>query len=116
MLITQGRQEREDDSMEPEGDDGGEIVEFTCPEVGDEVSKNAVVVSSIGAVCGHSLEDLEKALKCSDRELRKRGRQASESGIVGFGRDEYGMHEFDDSQSLGIERGGDRSRTDERTR
>jgi hypothetical protein len=50
---------------------------------GKQVRVTAVIVSSMGAVYMPSMKDLQKVLKCSDRELKKLGRRMSETVIVG---------------------------------
>jgi hypothetical protein len=40
---------------------------------GEDVRVTAVIVSSMGAVYLPSLKDLQKALRCSDEELRQLG-------------------------------------------
>jgi hypothetical protein len=49
----------------------------------EEVRVTAVIVSSMGAVYGPSLKDLQKVLRCSDREIKQLGRVMSETVIVG---------------------------------
>jgi hypothetical protein len=48
----------------------------------EEVRVTAVIVSSMGAVSGPSLKDLQKILKCNDGQIRKLGRKMSETLIV----------------------------------
>jgi hypothetical protein len=49
----------------------------------EHVRVTVVIVSSMGAVHKPSLKDLQKVLKCNDRELQKLGQQMSESVILG---------------------------------
>jgi hypothetical protein len=49
----------------------------------EEIRVTAVIVSSMKAVYGPSLKDLQKVLGCSDREMRKLGRKMSETVILG---------------------------------
>jgi 3-dehydroquinate dehydratase len=48
----------------------------------EQVRVTAVIVSSMGAVYGPSLKDLQKVLKCNDAQLRKLGRKMSETVII----------------------------------
>jgi hypothetical protein len=50
---------------------------------GKQVRVTAVIVSSMGAVYMSSMTDLQKVLKCNDRELKKLGRKMSETVILG---------------------------------
>jgi hypothetical protein len=50
---------------------------------GKQVRVTAVIVSSMGAIYGPSMKDLQKVLKCSDRELKKLARKMSETVILG---------------------------------
>jgi hypothetical protein len=47
------------------------------------VKVTAVIVSLMGALYGPSIKDLQKVLGCNDKELRRFGRQMSETVIVG---------------------------------
>jgi hypothetical protein len=49
----------------------------------EEVCITVVIVSSIGAVYDRSLKDLQKVLKCTDREIRKLGKKMSETVFMG---------------------------------
>jgi hypothetical protein len=49
----------------------------------EEVGVTAVIVSSMGAVYGPSLKNLQKILKCNDRELRTLGWKISETVRMG---------------------------------
>jgi hypothetical protein len=48
-----------------------------------KVRVTAVIVSSMGAVYGQSMKDLQKVLRCNDKEMKKLARQMSETVIVG---------------------------------
>jgi hypothetical protein len=48
-----------------------------------KVRVTAVIVSSMGAVYGRSMKDLQKVLRCNDKEMKKLARQMSETVIVG---------------------------------
>jgi hypothetical protein len=48
-----------------------------------KVRVTVVIVSSMGAVYGESLKDLQQVLRCTDRELKKLGRKMSEAVIIG---------------------------------
>jgi hypothetical protein len=49
----------------------------------EEVRITAVIVSSMGAVYGPSLKDLQKVLRCSDREIKEIGKKMSDTVIIG---------------------------------
>jgi hypothetical protein len=48
-----------------------------------QVRVTVVIVSSMGAVYGPSLKDLQKVLRCNNQELRKLGRKMAEVTVVG---------------------------------
>jgi hypothetical protein len=48
-----------------------------------EVRVTAVIVSSMGAVYGPSIKDLQKVLRCNDQEMKKLARKMSETVILG---------------------------------
>jgi hypothetical protein len=48
-----------------------------------EVRVTAVIVSSMGAVYGPSIKDLQKVLRCNDKEMKKLARKMSETVILG---------------------------------
>jgi hypothetical protein len=50
---------------------------------GKQIRVTAVIVSSMGAVDVPSMKDLQKVLKCNDRELKKLGRRMSETIVLG---------------------------------
>jgi hypothetical protein len=49
----------------------------------EEVRLTVVIVSSMGAVYDRSLKDLQRVLGCTDRKMRKLGRQMAETMIMG---------------------------------
>jgi hypothetical protein len=49
----------------------------------EQVRVTAVIVSSMGAIYGPSLKDLQKVLRCNDKEMRKVAKKMSETVIVG---------------------------------
>jgi hypothetical protein len=49
----------------------------------EEVSVTAVIVSSMGTLYEPSMKDLQKVLRCNDKELRRLRGQMSETVIVG---------------------------------
>jgi hypothetical protein len=48
-----------------------------------EVNVTAIIVSSMGAVYGPSLQELRRILGCNDREIRKLGKQMSDAALTG---------------------------------
>jgi hypothetical protein len=49
----------------------------------EKVRVTAVIVSSMGAVYGPSMKDLQKVLRCNDQEMKKLARKMSETVILG---------------------------------
>jgi hypothetical protein len=49
----------------------------------EEVRVTVVIVSSMGAVYGPSMKDLQKVLRCNDKEMKKLARQMSNTVILG---------------------------------
>jgi hypothetical protein len=49
----------------------------------EEVRVTVVIVSSMGAVYGPSMKNLQKVLRCNDKEMKKLARQMSDTVILG---------------------------------
>jgi hypothetical protein len=60
-----------------------ELVNVLTRVTGKQVRVTAVIVSSMGAVYVPSMKNLQKVLKCNDRELKKLARRMFETVIVG---------------------------------
>jgi hypothetical protein len=49
----------------------------------EKVRVMAIIVSSMGAVYGSSMKDLQKILRCNNKEMKKLERKMSETAILG---------------------------------
>jgi hypothetical protein len=60
-----------------------ELARISSTQRQEEVRVTAMIVSSMGAVYGLSMKDLQKVLRCNGEEMKKLARQMSDTVILG---------------------------------
>jgi hypothetical protein len=61
-----------------------ELARMLSTQRQEEVMVTVVIVSSMEAVCRPSMKDLQKVLRCNDKEMKKLAEQMSDTVILGL--------------------------------